>query len=168
MRRVRRHLQQEPLCRLRAHRSCDSRSGLSRSAAPQVHLRAQQQHGGLLEPGHVLGLLEDRRHSLPGRQRLAYMYTLQSIRSASLSAFPFVCVSLSLSLCLSRCVSVCLCLTHTPAGAGTYFRTQALYNAKTKLYVLWANAVGCLKATCPNATCAAYAMVRFQCSAQCG
>jgi hypothetical protein len=92
------------------------------------------------------------------------MYTLQSIRSASLSLPLPLCVSLSLSLCLS----VCLCLTHTPAGAGTYFRTQALYNAKTKLYVLWANAVGCLKATCPNATCAAYAMVRFQCSVPCG
>ena len=90
------------------------------------------------------------------------MIVLDSDQMDRASAVVAVCLSLSL------CLSVCLCLTHTPAGAGTYFRTQALYNAKTKLYVLWANAVGCLKATCPNATCAAYAMVRFQCSVQCG
>jgi hypothetical protein len=50
-----------------------------------------------------------------------------------------------------------------PGGDGgwptcTYFRTQAVYNAKTKLYVLWANVAGCIKSTCPNGTQAAYAM----------
>jgi len=52
-----------------------------------------------------------------------------------------------------------------PGAAGgfptcTYFRSQAVYNAKTKLYVLWANVAGCKKpcALCPNETSSAYAM----------
>ena len=38
------------------------------------------------------------------------------------------------------------------------FRSQAIYNPSTKRYVLWANTAGCVKATCPNGTCASYAM----------
>ena len=48
----------------------------------------------------------------------------------------------------------------------TYFRTQAVYNPKTKLYVLWANVAGCIKSTCPNSTEAAYAMVCFSTASQ--
>jgi hypothetical protein len=40
----------------------------------------------------------------------------------------------------------------------TYFRSQAVYNPTTKLYVLWANVAGCDTSTCPNKTFAAYAM----------
>lgn len=47
-----------------------------------------------------------------------------------------------------------------PGAAGfpecTYFRTQAVYNAATQLYVLWANSAGCAPHVCPNNTCAAY------------
>eukprot|EP00039_Didymoeca_costata_P021218 m.343814 g.343814 ORF g.343814 m.343814 type:complete len:382 (-) comp23381_c0_seq1:31-1176(-) len=40
----------------------------------------------------------------------------------------------------------------------TYFRSQAAFNRHTMEYVLWANAVGCVTSTCPNGTCAAYAV----------
>lgn len=43
----------------------------------------------------------------------------------------------------------------------TYFRSQAVYNPKTKKYVLWANVAGCRNGACkdrPNGKCAAYAM----------
>ena len=46
-----------------------------------------------------------------------------------------------------------------PGAAGfpscTYFRSQAVYNALTNLYVLWANTAGC--DNCPSGGCAAYA-----------
>jgi len=46
-----------------------------------------------------------------------------------------------------------------PGNAGfpscTYFRTQSVYNAKTNLFVLWANTAGC--DNCPPGGCAAYA-----------
>jgi len=46
-----------------------------------------------------------------------------------------------------------------PGAAGfptcTYFRSQAVYNAATRLYVLWANTAGC--DSCPGGTCGAYA-----------
>lgn len=48
-----------------------------------------------------------------------------------------------------------------PGAAGfpacTYFRTQAIYNAATGLYVLWANVAGCAKGVCPNDKCPMYA-----------
>jgi hypothetical protein len=48
-----------------------------------------------------------------------------------------------------------------PGAAGfpscTYFRSQAVYNAATGLYVLWANTAGCDKGACPGGECAAYA-----------
>lgn len=40
----------------------------------------------------------------------------------------------------------------------TYFRSQAVYNAATKMYVMWANVAGCDKHTTPNKTFSAYAM----------
>ena len=40
----------------------------------------------------------------------------------------------------------------------TYFRSQAVYNAATKKYVLWANTAGCDRNACPNNTCASYAI----------
>jgi hypothetical protein len=40
----------------------------------------------------------------------------------------------------------------------TYFRSQAVYNAATDKYVLWANAVGCDEETCPHKRCYSYAI----------
>lgn len=41
----------------------------------------------------------------------------------------------------------------------TYFRTQAVYNPSTKLYILWANTAGCAPKACGLfTTCASYAM----------
>ena len=40
----------------------------------------------------------------------------------------------------------------------TYFRSQAVYNPVTKLYVLWANTAGCDVNTCPNKKCGSYAV----------
>lgn len=41
--------------------------------------------------------------------------------------------------------------------ACTYFRSQAVYNAATKLYILWVNVAGCAPHVCPNNVCGAYA-----------
>ena len=40
----------------------------------------------------------------------------------------------------------------------TYFRSQAVYNPNTGLYVMWANTAGCDHSTCPNGTCLSYVM----------
>eukprot|EP01047_Picozoa_sp_COSAG01_P012497 COSAG01_NODE_564_length_15447_cov_14.174811_20_plen_166_part_00 len=40
----------------------------------------------------------------------------------------------------------------------TYFRSQAVFNPNTKLYVLWANVAGCDRSTCPKQVFSAYAM----------
>jgi|EP01046_Picozoa_sp_COSAG06_P028428 hypothetical protein len=40
----------------------------------------------------------------------------------------------------------------------TYFRSQAVYNPKTKKYVLWANTAGCDEKACGAKPCGAYAM----------
>jgi hypothetical protein len=42
--------------------------------------------------------------------------------------------------------------------ACTYFRSQAVYNPKTKMYVMWANVAGCDRNTCPKEAFSAYAV----------